>query len=455
MAVIDRLILRLGGATSCSPTPETPSESRHQRSHRAGAQRTAVTRRWHSSTASSTPCPQASSAGTSGVDRTSGGARASCPKTSENPTCSAAAGELRGARTPRGRSVSGTLRAHRTPSRAGRSASAPDAARSSRPRRSRRARRAASWRSAASARRTFWCSRTAVAKIQVYIRQDALPERDFPIFKLLDFGDFVGVDGHLFRTKTNELTIWASSLEFLAKCFIPLPEKWHGLQRRRDPLPAALPRSDRQPGFAAGLRGPQPGARGDPDVPERARLPRGRDADDAADRRRRAGAAVRHAPQRARHAAVPAHRAGAVPEAADRRRHRTGLRDQPQLPERGDLDAAQPRVHDARVLPGLQRLPGADGDDRGDALGGRARGDRHRPGHASASTQISLAPPYRRVSLREGRGEAASERLGIDGRPTPTCAIARPAAALAGAARHRGRSRAGAPGRSRPRSSSG
>ncbi len=68
------------------------------------------------------------------------------------------------------------------------------------------------------------------AKIQVYIRKDALSERDFAIFKLLDFGDFVGVEGHLFRTKTNELTIWATKLEFLAKCFIPMPEKWHGLQ---------------------------------------------------------------------------------------------------------------------------------------------------------------------------------------------------------------------------------
>jgi len=67
------------------------------------------------------------------------------------------------------------------------------------------------------------------AKIQIYIRQDSLPERAFQVFKLLDFGDFVGVRGRLFRTRTNELTIWASALEFLAKCFIPLPEKWHGL----------------------------------------------------------------------------------------------------------------------------------------------------------------------------------------------------------------------------------
>ena len=67
------------------------------------------------------------------------------------------------------------------------------------------------------------------SRIQVYIRQDALPERDFQIFKLLDFGDWVGVEGRLFRTKTKEFTIWASNLEFLAKCLLPLPEKWHGL----------------------------------------------------------------------------------------------------------------------------------------------------------------------------------------------------------------------------------
>jgi lysyl-tRNA synthetase class 2 len=67
------------------------------------------------------------------------------------------------------------------------------------------------------------------AKVQVYVRQDSLPERDFAIYKLLDFGDWIGVEGRIFRTKTNELTIWASRLAFLAKCFIPLPEKWHGL----------------------------------------------------------------------------------------------------------------------------------------------------------------------------------------------------------------------------------
>jgi lysyl-tRNA synthetase class 2 len=68
------------------------------------------------------------------------------------------------------------------------------------------------------------------ARIQVYVRQDALSERDFALSKLLDYGDHIGVSGHLFRTKTNELSVWANTLEFLAKCFLPLPEKWHGLQ---------------------------------------------------------------------------------------------------------------------------------------------------------------------------------------------------------------------------------
>jgi lysyl-tRNA synthetase class 2 len=67
------------------------------------------------------------------------------------------------------------------------------------------------------------------SRLQVYVRQDSMPALDFDIFKHLDFGDWVGVEGRLFRTKTNELTIWASRLHFLAKCLLPLPEKWHGL----------------------------------------------------------------------------------------------------------------------------------------------------------------------------------------------------------------------------------
>lgn len=66
-------------------------------------------------------------------------------------------------------------------------------------------------------------------RIQVYVRQDALSERDFRVAALLDVGDHVGVEGRLFRTRTDELTVWAARVEFLAKCHLPLPEKWHGL----------------------------------------------------------------------------------------------------------------------------------------------------------------------------------------------------------------------------------
>src|SRR5215475_6105284 len=65
--------------------------------------------------------------------------------------------------------------------------------------------------------------------VQVYVRQDSVPDLDFRMFKLLDFGDVIGVEGRLFRTKTNEFSIWASRVHFLVKCLVPLPEKWHGL----------------------------------------------------------------------------------------------------------------------------------------------------------------------------------------------------------------------------------
>jgi lysyl-tRNA synthetase class 2 len=65
--------------------------------------------------------------------------------------------------------------------------------------------------------------------IQVYLRRDLLGEELFGLAKRLDVGDFLGVRGKLFRTKTGELTIEASSIQLLAKGFRPLPEKWHGL----------------------------------------------------------------------------------------------------------------------------------------------------------------------------------------------------------------------------------
>ncbi|MFO0773627.1 MAG: lysine--tRNA ligase [Nitrospiraceae bacterium] len=66
-------------------------------------------------------------------------------------------------------------------------------------------------------------------RLQVYLKKDVLGDAGHRLAEELDLGDWIGVTGHLFRTKTNELTVEASSLTFLSKALRPLPEKWHGL----------------------------------------------------------------------------------------------------------------------------------------------------------------------------------------------------------------------------------
>jgi lysyl-tRNA synthetase, class II len=67
-------------------------------------------------------------------------------------------------------------------------------------------------------------------RIQVALRKDGIGEEDFERFKeLIDIGDFIGVEGDLFLTRTGELTIDVKSCTFLGKSLHPLPEKWHGL----------------------------------------------------------------------------------------------------------------------------------------------------------------------------------------------------------------------------------
>jgi lysyl-tRNA synthetase class 2 len=66
-------------------------------------------------------------------------------------------------------------------------------------------------------------------RLQIYVRQDAVGEQGFALYKLLDLGDHIGVTGYLFRTRTGELTIHVETLTFLAKAMLALPEKFHGL----------------------------------------------------------------------------------------------------------------------------------------------------------------------------------------------------------------------------------
>ncbi len=65
--------------------------------------------------------------------------------------------------------------------------------------------------------------------IQVYVARDAVGEEPYSAFKKYDIGDFVGVVGTVFKTKTGETSIHATKLTLLSKSLKPLPEKFHGL----------------------------------------------------------------------------------------------------------------------------------------------------------------------------------------------------------------------------------
>ena len=66
-------------------------------------------------------------------------------------------------------------------------------------------------------------------KLQIYVKKDAVGEKGFELYKLLDLGDHIGVSGYLFRTRTGELSVHVEEITFLSKDLLPLPEKWHGL----------------------------------------------------------------------------------------------------------------------------------------------------------------------------------------------------------------------------------
>ncbi|MFH0906159.1 MAG: lysine--tRNA ligase [archaeon] len=67
-------------------------------------------------------------------------------------------------------------------------------------------------------------------KIQLVLREEDVTKKIYELANKLDNGDIIGASGIIFRTKRGELSIKVSSLTFLAKCFLPLPEKFHGLQ---------------------------------------------------------------------------------------------------------------------------------------------------------------------------------------------------------------------------------
>ncbi|MDL2328224.1 lysine--tRNA ligase [Desulfosarcina sp. OttesenSCG-928-A07] len=72
--------------------------------------------------------------------------------------------------------------------------------------------------------------RDRTGMMQAYVRQDKVGEAAYALFKRLDTGDFIGLRGTLFRTKTGEWTLLADDVRLVSKSMRPLPEKFHGLK---------------------------------------------------------------------------------------------------------------------------------------------------------------------------------------------------------------------------------
>jgi len=75
----------------------------------------------------------------------------------------------------------------------------------------------------------FFTIADSSGRIQIYVRKDTIGDDQFAAFKKWDIGDIAGAEGHLFKTKTGELSIHANTVSMVSKSLRPLPEKWHGL----------------------------------------------------------------------------------------------------------------------------------------------------------------------------------------------------------------------------------
>ena len=71
--------------------------------------------------------------------------------------------------------------------------------------------------------------RDKAGDLQIYFRKDVMGEEAYEFVKMLDIGDIIGVEGHVFRTHKGEITVKVNTLTLLSKSLRPLPEKWHGL----------------------------------------------------------------------------------------------------------------------------------------------------------------------------------------------------------------------------------
>ncbi|HMA67735.1 MAG TPA: lysine--tRNA ligase [Desulfosalsimonadaceae bacterium] len=72
--------------------------------------------------------------------------------------------------------------------------------------------------------------RDRTGQLQAYVRKDKVGDEAYSLFKQMDVGDFAGLRGKMFQTKTGEWTLLAEEIRLLSKALRPLPEKFHGLK---------------------------------------------------------------------------------------------------------------------------------------------------------------------------------------------------------------------------------
>ena len=64
------------------------------------------------------------------------------------------------------------------------------------------------------------------ARLQIYVRKNDVGDEAWALYNQLDLGDWIGVEGYLFITKTGELSLHVHALQFLAKALLPMPDKY-------------------------------------------------------------------------------------------------------------------------------------------------------------------------------------------------------------------------------------
>jgi lysyl-tRNA synthetase class 2 len=68
-----------------------------------------------------------------------------------------------------------------------------------------------------------------LSRLQVYVRKNDVGDESWALYQKMDIGDWIGVEGYLFITKTGELSVHVTRLQFLAKALLPMPDKYHGV----------------------------------------------------------------------------------------------------------------------------------------------------------------------------------------------------------------------------------